>query len=166
VGKIALALICRSGGSAFFLAHFSNRVWLRRRAGREPELRRLRQEEGEARVIGKERIAAAKIHETPHEEQAASPLEHVATTTEQSRNKGDGSHDEQVSSEDETPATQDPRANDHEQWIVNVRMIDNGRQIDVRVDQPQWDKLKEGDRVQVAYRVGKYTGTVWWSEIK
>ena len=121
---------------------------------------------GEARVIGKEHIAAAKVRETPRDEHATRPLEHAATPTEQSKNKGDGSQDEQVSSEDETAAMQDARATDYEQWIVNVRMVDNGRQIDVRVDQPQWDKLKEGDQVQVAYRVGKYTGTVWWSEIK
>jgi hypothetical protein len=113
-----------------------------------PSLTGCDKKSGEARVVAKEHIAAAKIHETPHEEQAASPLEHVTTPADQSKNKGEGSQDEQVSSEDEMGATQDPRATDHEQWIVNVRMIDNGRQIDVRVDQPQWDKLKEGDRVQ------------------
>jgi hypothetical protein len=35
----------------------------------------------------------------------------------------------------------------------------------VQTDQPKWDKLKESDRVQVTYRIGKYTGTVWASEI-
>jgi hypothetical protein len=58
----------------------------------------------------------------------------------------------------------DERATNHEQWIVKVQMLDNGRKIDVRADQAQWEKLRENDRVKVNYRVGKYTGTVWDSE--
>lgn len=60
----------------------------------------------------------------------------------------------------------DERATNHEQWIVKVRMLDNGRRIDVRADHVQWQKLRENDRVKVNYRVGKYTGTVWDSEIE
>lgn len=60
----------------------------------------------------------------------------------------------------------DGRATNHEQWIVTVRMLDSGRRIDVRADQAQWEKLRENDRVKVNYRVGKYTGTVWDSEIE
>ena len=60
----------------------------------------------------------------------------------------------------------DERATNHEQWIVNVRMLDNGRRIDVRADQAQWERLRENDRVKVNYRIGKYTGTVWYSEIE
>jgi hypothetical protein len=60
----------------------------------------------------------------------------------------------------------DGRATNHEQWIVKVRMLDNGRRIDVRAHQAQWTKLRENDRVKVNYRVGKYTGTVWDSEIE
>jgi hypothetical protein len=48
---------------------------------------------------------------------------------------------------------------------VKVRMLDNGRRIEVRADQAQWEKLHENDRVRVTYRVGKYTGTVWDAEI-
>jgi len=62
--------------------------------------------------------------------------------------------------------TKDERATNHEQWIVKVRMLDNGRRIDVRADHVQWQKLRENDRVKVNYRVGKYTGTVWDSEIE
>jgi hypothetical protein len=54
----------------------------------------------------------------------------------------------------------DERATNREQWIVKVRMRDNGRRIEVRADQAQWEKLHENDRVKVTYRVGKYTGTV------
>jgi hypothetical protein len=59
----------------------------------------------------------------------------------------------------------DERATNHEQWIVKVRMRDNGRRIDVRADQAQWKKLHENDQVKVTYRVGKYTGSVWGAEI-
>jgi len=59
----------------------------------------------------------------------------------------------------------DERATNHEQWIVKVRMRDDGRRIEVRADRAQWEKLRENDRVRVRYRVGKYTGTVWDAEI-
>ncbi len=55
----------------------------------------------------------------------------------------------------------DERATNHEQWIVEARMLDNGRTIEVHVDRAQWEKLRESDRVKVTYRVGKYIGTVW-----
>jgi hypothetical protein len=60
----------------------------------------------------------------------------------------------------------DERSTDQEQWIVKVRMRDNGRTIEVRADRTQWEKLRENDRVKVTYRVGKYTGTVWDAEIE
>jgi hypothetical protein len=60
----------------------------------------------------------------------------------------------------------DERATNHEQWIVKIRMRDNGRTIQVHADRVQWEKLRENDRVKVAYRVGKYTGTVWDAEIE
>ena len=61
--------------------------------------------------------------------------------------------------------SRDPRALKDEQWLVKVRMIDDGRTFNVQADQRQFDKLKEGDRVQVRYRIGKYTKTVWSAEI-
>src|SRR5205823_8768856 len=42
----------------------------------------------------------------------------------------------------------DERATNHEQWIVKTRMLDNGRMIEVHVDQAQWEKLRENDRVK------------------
>ena len=60
----------------------------------------------------------------------------------------------------------DDRAINHEQWIVKVRMRDNGRTIEVRTERTPWKKLREGDQVKVTYRDGKYTGTVWDAEIK
>ena len=60
----------------------------------------------------------------------------------------------------------DERATNHEQWIVKVRMLDNGRTFQVPADQAKWEKLRENDRIKVRYRTGKYTGTVWAAEIE
>jgi hypothetical protein len=60
----------------------------------------------------------------------------------------------------------DPRALKTEQWLVKVRMLDNGRTFHVPTDQSKWEKLRENDRVKVRYRTGKYTGTVWAAEIE
>ena len=60
----------------------------------------------------------------------------------------------------------DERATNHDQWIVEVRMLDDGRKIQVRADRAQWEKLRENDRVKVTYRSGKYTGTVWDADIQ
>jgi hypothetical protein len=60
----------------------------------------------------------------------------------------------------------DERATNHDQWIVKVRMRDNGRTIEVHADQAQWGKLRGNDRVKVRYRTGKYTGTVWAAEME
>ena len=60
---------------------------------------------------------------------------------------------------------QDERATEVAHWIVHVEMIENLRKVNVYVDQPQSEKLKVGDRINVTYSMGKYTGTVWGAEI-
>ena len=62
--------------------------------------------------------------------------------------------------------SRDPRALKDEQWLVKVRILDNGRTFQVLADQSKWEKLHENDRVKVRYRTGKYTGTVWAAEIE
>jgi len=65
--------------------------------------------------------------------------------------------------------SRDPRTLTHEQWIVKVRMVENGCTFQVPADQARWEKLHENDPVKVRYRTGKYTGTVWplsWVGIK
>jgi hypothetical protein len=62
--------------------------------------------------------------------------------------------------------SRNPRALQQEQWIVKVRMLDNGRTFQVPADQARWEKLHENDRVKARYRTGKYTGTVWAAEIE
>jgi uncharacterized OB-fold protein len=52
-----------------------------------------------------------------------------------------------------------------EQWIVNVEMVDDGRRVNLRVDKPVWERVTIGQRLRVTYREGKYTGTIWDSEI-
>ena len=60
----------------------------------------------------------------------------------------------------------DPRALKDEQWLVEVRILDNGRIFQVPADRAQWEKLHENDRVRVKYHTGKYTGSVWAAEIE
>jgi hypothetical protein len=62
--------------------------------------------------------------------------------------------------------SRDPRALKDEQWLVKVRMLDNGRTFQVPADQAKWEQLRENDRVKIRYRTGKYTGTVWAAEIE
>ena len=62
--------------------------------------------------------------------------------------------------------SRDPRAWKDEQWLVKVRMISDARTFNIPAEQAQFNKLKEGDRVKVKYRVGKYTNTVWAAEIQ
>jgi hypothetical protein len=62
--------------------------------------------------------------------------------------------------------SRDPRALKDEQWLVKVRMLDNGRTFQVPADQSQWQRLRENDKVKVRYRIGKYTGTVWAAELE
>ncbi len=116
---------------------------------------------GEAVVLAKEHIAAAlPIPETSSAQSAPSP-----------RNQPRPMADDEITVDGyvmkpEVRGTgRDPRALKDEQWIVKVRMLDDGRGIEVRADRAQWEKLREGDRVKVRYRVGKYTGTVWGAEI-
>jgi len=62
--------------------------------------------------------------------------------------------------------SKDPRAYPgHEQWRITVQMNEGGRWFIVRAKKAQFERLKVGDRVKVRYSEGKYTGTVWGSEI-
>jgi hypothetical protein len=117
---------------------------------------------GDAIVLAKERIAPAAVKpETPD-------VESASTSPEQTREMaGDEiAVDGYVMKPEVRGTGHDPRAVSHEQWLVKVRMLDNGRAFQVPVDQEKWDKLRENDRVKVRYHTGKYTGAVWASEIE
>ncbi len=117
---------------------------------------------GEAVVLSKEHIdAASPIKETPNAQSAATPEAEL-------RPMGDDeiAVDGYVMKRETRGTSRDPRALKDEQWIVKVRMLDDGRTFQVPADQTKWEKLRENDRVRVRYRTGKYTGTVWAAEIE
>jgi hypothetical protein len=117
---------------------------------------------GEAVVLGKEHIdAAAPTAETPTAESAPAANEEVRPMADD-----EIAVDGYVMKPEQRGTSRDPRALKHEQWIVKVRMLDNGRRFQVPADQAKWEKLRENDRVKVRYRTGKYTGTVWAAEIE
>ena len=40
------------------------------------------------------------------------------------------------------------------------------RRFNIPTDRAHYDKVKIGDRINVKYREGKYTGTVWGAKIE
>jgi hypothetical protein len=117
---------------------------------------------GEAVVIAKEHIdAALPTAETPNAQCTPSPDEYLRPMRDD-----EIAVDGYVMKPEVRGTSRDPRALKDEQWIVKVRMLDNGRTFQVPADQAKWEKLRENDRVKVRYRTGKYTGTVWAAEIE
>jgi hypothetical protein len=117
---------------------------------------------GEAVVLSKEHIdAALPTAETPNAQSGPSPSEQLRPMADD-----EIAVDGYVMKPEARVTSRDPRALKHEQWIVKVRMVDNGRTFQVPADQARWEKLRENDRVKVKYRTGKYTGTVWAAEIE
>jgi hypothetical protein len=117
---------------------------------------------GKAVVLEKEHIdAALPIAETPNAQSTPGPGEQLRPIADD-----EITVDGYVMKPEMRGTSRDPRALNHEQWIVKVRMLDDGRRIQVQADRAQWEKLRENDRIKVRYRIGKYTGTVWSSEIE
>jgi hypothetical protein len=117
---------------------------------------------GEAVVLAKEHIdAALPTAETPNAQSAPSPDEQLRPMRDD-----EIAVDGYVMKPEERGTSRDPRALKHEQWIVKVRMFDDGRTFQVPTNQAKWEKLRENDRVKVRYRTGKYTGSVWAAEIE
>jgi len=106
---------------------------------------------GDGVVISKEYIAPA-----------ASPAE---SATPDRTNSEEITVDSYVMPREARGTGRDPRALKDERCLVKVRLMDNGRMFNVPADRSQFERIKEGDRVRVRYRVGKYTGTVWAAEI-
>lgn len=123
---------------------------------------------GDAVVLAKEHIAAREVGETSKSESTATPSRSPAKEDETYRElrKDEIAVDQYVMRAVDRGTSRDPRAMDAEQWIVRVKMIYDLRRIDIRAEQSQFEKLKEGDRVRVSYLIGKYTNTVWGAEIK
>jgi Ni/Co efflux regulator RcnB len=119
----------------------------------------------EAIVVGKEHIAAAAASTaTP----TGSPAgEQARMNEEQTRPMRNGEIviDQYVMKSEDRGTGRDPRAIQDEQWLVKVRLVNSERTFNVPADRARFERLREGDRVQVRYRVGKYTNTVWSSDI-
>ena len=117
---------------------------------------------GQAVVLAKEHIdAALPTAETPKAESEPGPTGEIRPMADD-----EIAVDGYVMKPEVRGTSRDPRALHHEQWIVKVRMLDNGRTFQVPADRTKWEKLRENDRVKVNYRTGKYTGTVWAAEIE
>jgi hypothetical protein len=117
---------------------------------------------GEAVVLAKEHVdAALPTAETLNAQSAPGPDEQLRPMADD-----EIAVDGYVMKPEARGTSRDPRALKHEQWTLKVRMLDNGRTIQVLTDQAKWEKLRENDRVKVRYRTGKYTGTVWAAEIE
>ena len=130
---------------------------------------------GQAVIILKEHIPAREKAQSPAKEVANTPKSEPSVRAkkpvineEEEANRADGTItvDGYVMRPEVRGTGQDPRALSHEQWIVTVRLVDTGRSFRVQTDRAQFAKLNETDLVQVVYRVGKYTKTVWDAEIK
>ena len=120
---------------------------------------------GEAIVLTKEHIAAAPPTAAKQgAEHGSSPASGEQQIREIKHNEV--TVDGYVMKPEVRGTSRDPRALKEEQWRVKVRMISDRRTFNVQADQSQFDKLKEGDQVQVRYHVGKYTGTVWGAELE
>jgi hypothetical protein len=117
---------------------------------------------GEAIVLEKEHIAAREMSDaTPTNGPEPSP-----TVIERALAPDEIAVGAHIMKAADRGTSRDPRALEHEQWIARVRMISGGRQFNVYLDQARWEKLKEGERVNVSYKQGKYTGTVWDADIR
>jgi hypothetical protein len=117
---------------------------------------------GEAVVLAKEHIdAALPTAETPNAKSAGTPDEQLRPMADD-----EIAVDGYVMKPEVRGTSRDPRASKDKQWLVKVRMLDNGHTFQVPADQAKWEKLRENDRVKVRYRTGKYTGTVWAAEIE
>ena len=117
---------------------------------------------GEAVVLSKEHIAAA----SPTTE--TSTVEYSPSVSEQPQPipQDEITVDGYVMKPEVRGTSRDPRALKEEQWLVKVRMVDGGRTFNALTEQALFDELKAGDRVQVSYRVGKYSRTVWSAQIE
>jgi len=117
---------------------------------------------GEAIVLEKEHIAAKEMADPlPANSPEPSP-----TVTEHTLAPDEITVGPYIMKAADRGTSRDPRALAHEQWIAKVKMITDGRQFNVHVDQARWEKLKDGERVNVSYKQGKYTGTVWDADIR
>jgi hypothetical protein len=123
---------------------------------------------GEAIVVEKEHIDAAKIKPSPSPGSSpvkgSSPVSEEPVIQEMAPDEIDV--DGIVMKKDVRGTSKDPRAGSEEEWLVKVEMVQVSRAFNIQTDRAHYDKVKVGDRIKVRYSGGKYTGAVWDSEIE
>jgi len=91
---------------------------------------------GQAVVLAKEHIdAALPSAETPKAQSKSGPNAQIRPMADD-----EIAVDGYVMKPEARGTSRDPRALQHEQWIVKVRMLDNGRTFQVPADQAKWEK--------------------------
>jgi len=116
----------------------------------------------EAVVVGKEHIDVAEAKPSPLP--GASPVNEEPVIREMAPDEIDV--DGIVMKKEVRGTSMDPRAGTEETWLVKVEMVQVSRAVNIRTDRAHYEKVKAGDRIKVRYSEGKYTGTVWGSEIE
>jgi hypothetical protein len=117
---------------------------------------------GEAIVRAKEHIDIAEIKPSPSP--GASPVSEEPVYRQMA--PGEIDVDGIVMKKEVRGTSKDPRAGGEEKWLIKVEMVAAGRSFNIYTDRAHYDKVKVGDRIKVRYSEGKYTGTVWGSEIE
>jgi hypothetical protein len=117
---------------------------------------------GEAIVVAKEHIDVAEIRPSPSP--GASPIIEEPAIREMTPDEIEV--DGVVMKKNVRGTSKDPRAGSEEKWLLKVEMVGAGRSFNIYTDRAHYEKLKVGDRIKVRYSEGKYTGTVWGSEIE
>lgn len=117
---------------------------------------------GEAIVSAKEHIDVAEIKPSPPP--GASPVNEEPVYREMAPDEIEV--DGIVMKREVRGTSKDPRAGSEEKWLIKAEMVEVGRSFNIYTDRVHYDKVKLGDRIKVRYSEGKYTGTVWGSEIE
>ena len=117
---------------------------------------------GEAIVVGKEHIDVAEIKPSPSPGVSPASEEPVIREMEPDEIEVDGV----VIKKEVRGTSKDGRALKEEQWLVRVEMVQVSRAFNIHTDRAHYDRVKVGDKIKVSYSEGKYTGTVWGSEIE
>lgn len=115
---------------------------------------------GEAVVLEKEFIAAREPTPTPSPDPTSEEEDPPGVTVREMA-PDEIDVDGYVMKGDVRGTGRDPRALAHPQWLVKVRLVDDGRILRVPTEKERFDALEPGARVRVAYRVGKYTDAAW-----
>jgi hypothetical protein len=117
---------------------------------------------GEAVVVAKEHIDVAEIKPSPSP--GSSPINEEPVIREMAADEIEV--DGVVMKKEVRGTSKDPRARSEEKWLLKVEMVEGSQRFNINTDRAHYDKVKVGDRIKVRYSEGKYTGTVWGSEIE